>query len=149
MMLVLEASAVVAMLGISSALLSSSMGIPLALLKTRTRVDRALSLPLPLTSPPSSSGPRLGVTRPVLRFAVVFVVLLAATLLLALPNWRDIPALVTTFPHRLPPLYSDFRAREQRLAHYDAYETNRSIKYFWAAQHAHSGSLSRLACVRR
>lgn len=42
------------------------------------------------------------------------------------------------FTDNLPPLYEDYRAREQNLEHYKEYETRKDVKYLWSANHAHS-----------
>ncbi|KAH7910293.1 hypothetical protein BJ138DRAFT_1114221 [Hygrophoropsis aurantiaca] len=39
---------------------------------------------------------------------------------------------------RLPPLYENYRQRELHLPHYKEYESRQDMKYFWAANHAHS-----------
>lgn len=43
-----------------------------------------------------------------------------------------------TDPSHLPPLYEDYREREQNLEHYKEYEARKDVKYLWSANHAHS-----------
>ncbi|KAG2040086.1 hypothetical protein BDR03DRAFT_950245 [Suillus americanus] len=35
-----------------------------------------------------------------------------------------------------PPLYEDYRRREQNLEHYKEYKTSKDVKYLWSAKHA-------------
>ncbi|KAG6329389.1 hypothetical protein ID866_9700 [Astraeus odoratus] len=99
---------------------------------------------LPITSPKRVIGPSYGLTRRILRLIVCLAVLLSLSAYLVLQN-REHPEQSQSHVHqpsndtnRLPPLYERFRERDRSLPHYDAYEQNRSVKYFWPAQHAHS-----------
>ncbi|KAG0698213.1 hypothetical protein DFH29DRAFT_983956 [Suillus ampliporus] len=40
--------------------------------------------------------------------------------------------------NRRPPLYQDYREREQHLEHYKEYQTKKDVKYLWSANHAKS-----------
>lgn len=95
---------------------------------------------LPVTHPKRPRSPSsYGLTRRLLRSLVALATVLVLTAFFVLSHEPPPPPPDLSIPEdRLPPLYHDFRQRELNLPHYDAYENNSSIKYFWAAQHAHS-----------
>lgn len=79
-----------------------------------------------------------GLTRRLLRLLVALATVLAMTTIFVLSQQPPPPPDLSIPDDRFPPLYEGFRQRERNLSHYDAYQKNSSIKYFWAAQHAHS-----------
>ncbi|KAF9219951.1 hypothetical protein BS17DRAFT_788339 [Gyrodon lividus] len=84
---------------------------------------------LPFTSPRTPSPSPMawrGLTRRGFRY-----------LILAMLAAIGVLTYTYTHRHRLPPLYENVRAEEQRLSHYKEYQ-HQSIKYFFAANHAHS-----------
>lgn len=66
---------------------------------------------------------------------ILGVVLLSSIGLFIYIRWHNI--LQAALGPRLPPLYEEVRAKEQTLLHYKEYE-RKSVKYFFAANHAHS-----------
>ena len=70
-------------------------------------------------------------------FRILGILLLSSIGLLVYIRWHDI--LQAFLGPRLPPLYRKVRAREQSLPHYKGYE-HQDVKYFFAANHAHSKS---------
>ncbi|KAI6008585.1 hypothetical protein EDC04DRAFT_2581965 [Pisolithus marmoratus] len=94
---------------------------------------------LPTTySPKRPRGSSYGLTRRLLRWLAALATVLALAAFFVLSHQAPPPPDLSIPEDRLPPLYEEFRRRELNLPHYDAYEKNSSIKYFWAAQHAHS-----------
>ncbi|KAG1743088.1 hypothetical protein EDB19DRAFT_1700006 [Suillus lakei] len=78
--------------------------------------------------------PSYGLTKRGTRF--LFLALLLCFVLPGILYHRE--AVRNYFTDHLPPLYEDYREREQHLEHYKEYETRKDVKYFWSANHAHS-----------
>jgi len=96
--------------------------------------DRNL-LPISSSNRPKP-GLSYGLTRRILWFigAIAIMSLMSFFFL----SKRQQITVFQTSETRKPPLYEGFQEVERHLLHYDAYEKNTSIKYFWAAQHSHS-----------
>ncbi|KAG2358954.1 hypothetical protein BDR07DRAFT_1452509 [Suillus spraguei] len=78
--------------------------------------------------------PSYGLTKRGTRFLLLAIIL--CSVLPATFYYRE--AVRTYFSDHLPPLYEDYREREQNLGHYKDYETRKDVKYLWSANHAHS-----------
>ncbi|KAG2362207.1 hypothetical protein BDR07DRAFT_1451277 [Suillus spraguei] len=78
--------------------------------------------------------PSYGLTKRGTRFLLLAIIL--CSVLPATFYYRE--AVRTYFSDHLPPLYEDYREREQKLGHYKDYETRKDVKYLWSANHAHS-----------
>ncbi|KAL4062361.1 hypothetical protein V8B97DRAFT_1876294 [Scleroderma yunnanense] len=91
---------------------------------------------LPVTSNKPTPGLTYGLTRRMLRF-IGAVALMSLAAFFLLPKRPQLFVLRMS-ETRKPPLYENFREAERHLPHYDTYEKNTTVKYFWAAQHAHS-----------
>lgn len=110
------------------------------MLQRKPRPSDANVLPITSSHRPTTPGP-IGLTRRLLRYIGVLA-LMSLVALFILPKRQFIMVFKTSAAGptgtRKPPLYERFREAERQLPHYDMYEKNRTVKYFWAAQHAHS-----------
>ncbi|KAH7924168.1 hypothetical protein BV22DRAFT_1067370 [Leucogyrophana mollusca] len=106
----------------------------LPFLKRKHRLSDADSLPTFSRTPSPLPMSTYGLTKRGVRFFLLTTVIFLALVGLLYNN--DVVSRYLS--RRLPPLYEKYRQRELHLPHYKEYEKRKDIKYFWAANHAHS-----------
>ena len=80
--------------------------------------------------------PSYSITKRGSRFLLLIIVL--SFLFPALFYHRETLKIYLTPTNLLPPLYEEYRERENHLEHYDEYRSRKDVKYLWSANHQRS-----------